>query len=227
MSTDPSTWTAVRITFAVAAASTAALLVLATPLAWWLARTRCRCRPWVEALLTLPLVLPPTVIGFYLLVALGPDGPIGGPWEAVGGPRLVFSFAGVVIGSIVFSLPFVLLPLVNAFRAIGERPLEVAATLGATRLDRFFSVALPIARPAFTTAAVMGFAHTVGEFGVVLMIGGNVPGETQVLSIALYEHVELLRYDEAHAIAGGLIAFSLLVLVFVQSRARVVPTGGA
>lgn len=224
---EASDWAAVRVTLGVAVASTAALLVLATPLAWWLARTRSRLRPWVEALATLPLVLPPTVIGFYLLVGLGPNGAFGGAWEALGGPRLVFSFAGVVIGSIVYSLPFVLLPLVNAFRAIGDRPLEAAATLGAGPFDRFFSVAIPMSRSAFVTASVLGFAHTVGEFGVVLMIGGNIPGRTQVLSIALYEHVELLRYDEAHALAGGLLVFSLLVLVFVHSRSRSAGEGRA
>lgn len=207
---------AVRVTLAVASTATVLLLVLCLPLAWWLARGKSRLRPAVEVVCTLPIVLPPTVIGFYLLWLLGPGGPIGALWEAAGGPRLVFSFPGLVIGSVVYSLPFVLLPLVAVFRQMGRRSLEVAATLGAGPLDRFLNVALPAARPALVQAAVLGFAHTVGEFGVVLMIGGNIPGRTQVLSIALYERVERLDYAAAHRLAAGLLVFSIAVLALVR-----------
>ena len=174
----------------------------------------------VDALVALPLVLPPTVLGFYLLFLLGPEGPIGGAWEALGGPRLVFSFAGLVVGSTVFSLPFVVQPLKNAFVAVGERPLEVAASLGAGPVDRFFSVVVPMTRPAFVTAATLGFAHTVGEFGVVLMLGGNVPGETNVVSIAIYERVERLDYAAAHWMAAILLLFSFVVVLLVQLGPR-------
>ncbi|OQX41304.1 MAG: molybdenum ABC transporter permease subunit, partial [Candidatus Sedimenticola endophacoides] len=185
---------ALWVTLKLALTTTLVLLLGGTPLAWWLARTRTRMKPAIEAVLALPLVLPPTVIGFYLLIALGPNGPIGGAMRWLGGPSPAFTFSGLVIGSVIYSLPFVVQPLHNAFSAIGERPLEVAATLRASPRDRFFSVVLPLARPGFITAAVLGFAHTVGEFGVVLMIGGNIPGETQVLSIAIYDHVEALEY---------------------------------
>jgi len=208
---------AVLLTVELAAVATAVLLLLGTPLAWWLARTRSPLRAPVEALVALPLVLPPTVLGFYLLVLLGPLGPVGGAWEALGGDRLVFSFPGLVVGSVLYSLPFVVQPLQNAFTAIGTRPLEVAATLGAPPLDRFLSVALPLARPGFLTAAVLAFAHTVGEFGVVLMIGGSIPGRTQVVSIAIYEHVEALEYGAAHVLAGGMLAFSFAVLLMVYA----------
>jgi molybdate transport system permease protein len=204
------------LSFELAAVTTLVLLAGGTPLAWWLARTRARVRPLVDALVGMPLVLPPTVLGFYLLFLLGPNGPIGGLWESLGGQRLVFSFAGLVVGSVVFSLPFVVQPLKNAFAAIGERPLEVAATLGAGPLDRFCSVVVPAVLPSFATAATLGFAHTVGEFGVVLMIGGNVPGQTNVASIAIYDRVERMDYGEAHALAAILLGFSFAVLVAVQ-----------
>ncbi len=211
---------AVRVTAELAAVTTGLLLVAGTPLAWWLAHTRRRFRPVVEAVVALPLVLPPTVLGFYLLVLLGPRGPVGGPWEALGGPRLVFSFPGLVVGSMLYSLPFVVQPLQNAFTAVGRRPLEVAATLGAGPLDRFLTVALPLARPGFLTAATLAFAHTVGEFGVVLMVGGSVPGRTRVVSIAVFEHVEALDYASAHVLAGGMLAFAFLVLVAVYAFNR-------
>jgi molybdate transport system permease protein len=211
---------ALRITLALAAVSTLILLVLGTPLAWWLSRTRWRGKFFIEAMVALPLVLPPTVLGFYLLIALGPRGPIGGLMEALGGRPLAFTFTGLVVGSVVYSLPFVVQPLQDAFTAVGQRPLDVAATLRAAPLDRFKSVVLPLARPGFITAAVLGFAHTIGEFGVVLMIGGNIPGETQVLSIAIYDHVEALEYGRAHWLAGGLLVLSFVMLVAVYAFNR-------
>ena len=189
--------------------------MLGTPLAWWLARTQWRFKFLLEAVIALPLVLPPTVLGFYLLVTLGPHGPVGGMMEKLGGQSLAFTFTGLVIGSIIYSMPFVVQPLQDAFAAVGRRPLEVAATLRASPLDRFFTVAIPLARPGFLTALVLGFAHTVGEFGVVLMIGGNIPGQTQVLSIAIYDHVESLEYAQAHWLSGGLLLLSFLMLVSV------------
>jgi molybdate transport system permease protein len=203
-----------------AAVTTGVLLVLGTPLAWWLARTGSRLRAPIEALVAMPLVLPPTVLGFYLLLALGPDGPIGGVWRELGGGPLVFSFAGLVVGSVIYSLPFVVQPLQASFETIGRTPLEVAATLGAGPVDRFFSVAVPLARRGFVTAATLGFAHTLGEFGVVLMIGGNIPGRTRVVSIAIYDHVETLNYSEAHLLASVLLVFSFVVLlgVFIVNR---------
>jgi molybdate transport system permease protein len=170
--------------------------------------------------IALPLVLPPTVLGFYLLIALGPDGPVGGLMQAFGGTPLAFTFTGLVIGSVFYSMPFVIQPLQNAFTAIGREPMEVAATLRAAPLDRFFSVAVPLARPGFLTAAVLGFAHTLGEFGVVLMIGGNIPGETQVVSIAIYDHVESLEYTQAHWLSGGLLLLSFLLLVSIYAFNR-------
>ncbi|MEW7976229.1 MAG: molybdate ABC transporter permease subunit [Candidatus Sedimenticola endophacoides] len=211
---------ALWVTLKLALTTTLVLLLGGTPLAWWLARTRTLMKPAIEAVLALPLVLPPTVIGFYLLIALGPNGPIGGAMRWLGGPSPAFTFSGLVIGSVIYSLPFVVQPLHNAFSAIGERPLEVAATLRASPRDRFFSVVLPLARPGFITAAVLGFAHTVGEFGVVLMIGGNIPGETQVLSIAIYDHVEALEYTQAHWLSGGLLLFSFLMLIGVYAVNR-------
>ena len=196
-----------------AAVTTLVLLVVGTPLAWWLAHSKSGARRVVDTLVAMPLVLPPTVLGFYLLFLLGPNGPVGWLWEALGGPRLIFSFPGLVVGSTVFSLPFVVQPLKNAFASIGRRPLEVAASLGARPADRFFTVAVPMARPGFITAATLGFAHTVGEFGVVLMIGGNVPGETNVVSIAIYDHVERLEYGHAHVLAGVLVLFAFVVLL--------------
>ncbi|MBX6365727.1 MAG: molybdate ABC transporter permease subunit [Gemmatimonadetes bacterium] len=216
----PSDWQAVLVTLRLATVTTLVLLVVATPLAWWLARTRSWLRAPVEALAGLPLVLPPTVLGFYVLWALGPLGPIGRVWERLGGDRLVFSFRGLVIGSVLYGLPFAVQPLRNAFGAIGERPLEVAATLRASPLDRFLTIALPLARPGILTAATLAFAHTVGEFGVVLMIGGNIPGRTQVVSVAVYNHVEALEYAPAHVLSAGLLAFSFAVLLVVYTLGR-------
>jgi molybdate transport system permease protein len=177
-------------------------------------------RPFVEALCALPLILPPTVLGFYLLYGLGPRGPVGSLWEGLGGPRLVFSFPGLVIGSVLFSLPFVVQPLQTAFSAVGNGPLEAAATLRAGPLDRFLTVVVPLAKRGFLTATILGFAHTVGEFGVVLMIGGNIPGRTKVLSIAIYDHVEAMEYAQAHWLAAGLLVFSFLVLLPVYALQR-------
>ncbi len=212
---------AVWLTFRLAVVTTAILLVIATPLAWWLARTGSRWRAPVIALVALPVVLPPTVLGFYLLVAMGPNGPIGALTRFLGAGLLPFTFAGLVVGSTIYSLPFVVQPLQVAFSGIGRRPLEAAATLGAGPWDRFFNVALPLARPGYVLAAALGFAHTVGEFGVVLMIGGNIPGRTRTAAVQIYDHVEALRYGQAHALAGGLIAFSFLtVLLLVAADQR-------
>ncbi|MCD1644847.1 molybdate ABC transporter permease subunit [Aurantimonas coralicida] len=202
-------WTPILLTVQLAAATTVILLVLGTPLAWWLARSAARWKEIVGTLVALPLVLPPTVLGFYLLIALGPEG-LGG---LLGLRTLAFSFEGLVIGSVIYSMPFVVQPIRNAFEAIGDRPLEVAATLRASPLDRFRTIALPLALPGFLTGAVLGFAHTVGEFGVVLMIGGSIPGETKVLSVAIYDYVETLRWAEAHVLAGGMLVFSFLVIL--------------
>ena len=211
---------ALAITLKLAFLSTAVLLLLGTPLAWWLAHTHWRFKFLLEAIVALPLVLPPTVLGFYLLLTLGPHGPVGGLLESLGGGPLAFTFTGLVIGSVIYSMPFVVQPIQDAFVAIGRRPLEVAATLGASPLDRFFTVALPLARPGFLTAAVLGFAHTLGEFGVVLMIGGNIPGETRVASIAIYDHVEGLEYTHAHWLSGSLLLMSFLLLVTVYGLNR-------
>ena len=207
--------TAITLTLKLAAVTTLALMVIGTPLAWWLTHTHARLRAAVTALVSLPLVLPPTVLGFYLLVLLGPKGLVGGWMQAAGLDTLPFTFGGLVVGSVVFSLPFAVQPLANAFAAIGARPLEVAATLRASPWDRFASVAVPLARPGFITAAVLAFAHTVGEFGVVLMLGGNIPGETRVLSVAIYDHVEALEYAEAHLLSAGLVAFAFVVLLML------------
>jgi len=212
--------TALVVTLKLATVTTFILLLIGTPLAWWLARTRWRFRFLIEAVIALPLVLPPTVLGFYLLIALGPEGPVGRLMQALGGPPLAFTFTGLVIGSVFYSMPFVIQPLQNAFSAIGREPMEVAATLRAAPLDRFFSVAVPLARPGFLTAAVLGFAHTLGEFGVVLMIGGNIPGQTQVVSIAIYDHVESLEYTQAHLLSGGLLLLSFLLLVAIYAFNR-------
>jgi molybdate transport system permease protein len=212
--------TALAITLKLAFLSTLILLLLGTPLAWWLARTRWKFKFIPEAIVALPLVLPPTVLGFYLLLVLGPHGPVGGLMEAAGGGPLAFTFTGLVIGSIIYSMPFVVQPLQDAFSAVGRRPLEVAATLGASPLDRFFTVAVPLARPGFFTAAVLGFAHTIGEFGVVLMIGGSIPGETRVASIAIYDHVEGLEYAHAHWMSATLLVLSFLMLVAVYGLNR-------
>ena len=212
--------TALAITLKLALASTLILLLVGTPLAWWLARTRWRYKFIPEALIALPLVLPPTVLGFYLLIMLGPHGPVGGLVDAAGFEPLVFTFSGLVIGSVIYSMPFVVQPLQDAFSAIGARPLEVAATLRASPLDRFFTVAVPLARPGFLTAAVLGFAHTLGEFGVVLMIGGNIPGETRVASIAIYDHVEGLEFSQAHGLSATLLVISFLLLITVYGLNR-------
>jgi len=212
--------TALVITLKLAGITTLILLLLGTPLAWWMSRTQWRFKFLLEALVALPLVLPPTVLGFYLLLLLGANGPLGGLLEALGGKSLAFTFSGLVIGSVIYSIPFVVQPLQNAFEAIGRRPLEVAATLRASPIDRFFTVAIPLARSGFLTAAVLGFAHTLGEFGVVLMIGGNIPGETQVVSIAIYDHVEGMEYENAHWLSGGLLLLSFLMLVTVYGINR-------
>jgi molybdate transport system permease protein len=211
---------AIFLTLKLAAFTTAILLTLATPLAWWLVRTQSRVRVGVEAVLALPLVLPPTVLGFYLLIAFSPANPIGAFLERMFGEKLVFSFSGLVIGSIIYSFPFAVGPLKDGFSALGKRPLEAAATLGATPWNRFLTVAIPLARPAYLTAAVLTFAHTLGEFGIVLMIGGNIPGRTQVLSTVIYNHVETLRYRDAHVLAFGLVAFSFLVLLLIYTLNR-------
>jgi molybdate transport system permease protein len=208
---------AVFLTLKLASLTTLLLLVGGTPIAWWLTTTRSYLRPWVGAVVALPLVLPPAVLGFYLLLALGPGGPVGRLTAAVGLEPLPFTFGGLLVGSTLYSMPFVVQPLENAFGAIGARPLEVAATLGAGPWDRFFTVVLPLSTAGYLSATVLGFAHTVGEFGVVLMLGGNIPGRTRVLSVALYDHVESLEYPDAHRLAGGLLCFSLLALWSLSS----------
>ncbi len=206
-------WPPIWLTIKLAGVTTVILLCIGTPLAWWLSRKRTLVRQIVGTVVALPLVLPPTVLGFYLLIALGPDGP--GGWLAswFGGRSLAFTFAGLVIGSVIYSMPFVVQPIHNAFEAIGPRPMEVAATLRASPWAAFWRVALPLARPGIVTGAVLGFAHTVGEFGVVLMIGGNIPGETRVLSVAIYDHVETLEWAKAHALAAGMLVFAFVVIV--------------
>lgn len=204
---------ALWLTLKLASLATLLLLLIGIPLAWWLTHTPSRLKRPVSAIVALPIVLPPTVIGFYFLVAMGPQGPMGQITQAMGLGLLPFTFMGLVIASVFYSLPFVVQPLQNAFEAIGKRPLEVAATLRASPLEAFFRVALPLARPGIITATVMGFAHTVGEFGVVLMIGGNIPDKTRVLSVQIYDHVEALEYTEAHWLSGGLLVFSFLVLL--------------
>ncbi|RID98029.1 molybdate ABC transporter permease subunit [Simplicispira hankyongi] len=216
---------AIGLTLRLAVTTMALLLLLCTPLAWWLARTRSRWRGPVSAVVALPLVLPPTVIGFYMLAALGPNGPLGQLTTALGLGTLPFTFWGLVLGSLIYSLPFAVQPLQGAFEAVGERPLEAAATLGAGPLDRFLTVALPLARGGFVTAAILSFAHTVGEFGVVLMLGGNIPGVTRVVSVQIYDHVEALEYAQAHWLAGGMVVFSFLVLLGLNltRRTRLLP----
>ena len=210
-------WSAIRLTLELACIVTLLLLLVGTPIAWWLATTRSRLRNAVGALVALPIVLPPTVLGFYLLIVMGPDGPVGMLTRSLGLGGLPFTFAGLVVASVFYSLPFVVQPIQNAFMAMGPRPLEVAASLRASPWDSFILVALPLARPGFLTAAVLGFAHTVGEFGVVLMIGGNIPGKTQVLSVQIYNHVEAIEYGQAHGLAAGLVVFSFLVLLLLYS----------
>ena len=209
---------AVWLTVKLAGLTTVLLLALGTPVAWWLARTPSRLKGLVDSVVTLPLVLPPAVLGFYLLVLMGPQGPVGRLTQALGLGLLPFTFAGLVVASCLYSMPFVIQPLQQAFATIGRAPMEAAATLRASPLDAFFTVALPLARPGFITAAVLGFAHTVGEFGVVLMIGGNIPGKTQVLSMAIYNHVEAMEYTNAHWLAGGMLVFSFAVLLLLNSR---------
>lgn len=217
-------WTAIWLTLRLALTVTVLLLLIGTPIAWWLARSRSRWRGPVGAVVALPLVLPPSVLGFYMLLAMGPSGPIGQLTQALGLGTLSFTFWGLVIASIFYSMPFVVQPIQNAIEALGERPLEVAATLRAGPWDRFFSVVLPQARPGFASAAILGFAHTVGEFGVILMIGGNIPGETRVVSVQIYDYVEMLEYDRAHRLAGTMLLFSFAVLLgvylFRQRRAN-------
>jgi molybdate transport system permease protein len=211
---------AVWLTLRLAAVTTLVLLLIGTPLAWWLARTRSWTKGPVGAIVALPIVLPPTVLGFYLLVAMGPAGPVGAATQSLGLGLLPFTFTGLVVGSVFYSLPFVVQPLQAAFEAVGERPLEAAATLRAGPWDRFLTVAVPLARQGFIGASVLGFAHTIGEFGIVLMIGGNIPGATKVLSVALYDHVEALDYGRAHVLAAGMLIFSFAVLLAVYGRTR-------
>lgn len=210
-------WEPVWLTLKLASVTTALLLVIGTPIAWWLARSRHWLRQPVAAIVALPLVLPPTVLGFYLLLLMGPDGVVGRLTEQLGLGLLPFTFEGLVVASVIYSLPFTVQPLQNAFQTINQQLLEVAATLRASPMDRFFSLVLPLARPGFLTAGVLTFAHTIGEFGVVLMIGGNIPGETKVLSVAIYDHVESLEYTQAHWLAAGMVAFSFVVLVSLYS----------
>lgn len=212
--------TALWITLRLAFITVLILLALGTPLAWWLANTKFRFKALVEAAVALPLVLPPTVIGFYMLVAIGPNGPIGEFMDAIGAQPLAFSFAGLVLGSVFYSLPFVVQPLQSAFSSLGKAPLEIAATLGAGPLDRFFTIVAPLTKSGYLTATVLGFAHTMGEFGVVLMIGGNIPGRTQVLSIAIYDHVEALDYTNAHWLSAALLVFSFVLLLGVYGLNR-------
>ncbi|MDB4038750.1 molybdate ABC transporter permease subunit [Candidatus Thioglobus sp.] len=211
---------ALLVTIKLASITTVILILVGTPIAWWLSQTRFKFKAVIEAIIALPLILPPTVLGFYLLMTLGTNGPIGNFLESLGGSSIAFTFTGLVVGSVIYSLPFVVQPLQNSFGSIGKQPMEVAATLGASKLDRFFTVAVPLARSGFITASVLGFAHTVGEFGVVLMIGGNIPGETGVLSIAIYDHVEAMEYGQAHVLAGGLLvlSFVMLLVVYIFNR---------
>jgi molybdate transport system permease protein len=211
------------LTLRLAAVTTAILLVLGTPIAWWLAHTRSRVKPWVEAVTALPLVLPPTVLGFYLLVLLSPKSAIGGFWLPATGTTLTFSFIGLVVASVFYSMPFTVQPLQAAFEAVGRDPLEAAQVLRAGPVDRFLTIAAPMAARGFLTAAVLSFAHTIGEFGVVLMVGGNIPGQTKVISIAIYEHVETINYASAHVLSAGLLIFSFVVLLIVYTVNRRFP----
>lgn len=205
-------WPPIRLTFTLASIATVTLLIVGTPLAWWLARSKAKWKEAVAAIVALPVVLPPTVLGFYLLILLGPQGP-GGALAGLWGARtLAFTFEALVLGSVLYSMPFVVQPIRNAFEALGERPLEVAATLRASPWDAFWSVAVPLARPGFLTGIIMGFAHTVGEFGVVLMVGGNIPGQTKVLSVAIYDYVETLQWSEAHVLAVGMLIFNFIII---------------
>ena len=216
----PEAWQAIALTIKLAALTSLLLLLIATPLAWWLSQTRSWWRTPIGALVMLPLVLPPTVLGFYILVLLGPHGWVGQLTQAVGLGVMSFSFTGLVIGSVIFSLPFAVQPIQYAFEAMGRRPMEVAATLRASPLDAFFTVALPLAAPGLLTAAVLSFAHTVGEFGVVLMVGGNIAGQTRVVSTQIYGHVEAMEYAQAHWLAAGMVVFSFAVLVALSRLKR-------
>ena len=211
---------AILLTLQLASVTTVLLLFLATPIAWWLAHSQSGWRAPIAALVALPLVLPPTVLGFYLLIALGPLGPVGQLTQWAGWGSLAFSFSGLVLGSMIYSLPFAVQPLVNAFEAMGSRPMEVAATLRADKLDAFFTVAIPLAKPGFVMAAMLSFAHTVGEFGVVLMIGGNIPDKTRVVSTQIYGHVEAMEYAQAHGLAGAMLVFSFVVLLVLSWKNR-------
>lgn len=213
-------WQPILLTLELASLTTVLLLIISTPIAWWLAQSTSRFKEVVATIVALPLVLPPTVLGFYLLIALGPDG-LGGIFGGLVGVRtFAFTFGGLVFGSILYSMPFVVQPIRNSFEAMGSRPMEVAATLRASPLDRFFTIALPLAKPGFLTGAVLGFANTVGEFGVVLMIGGNIPGKTKVLSVAIYDFVETLRWKEAHILSAGMLAFAFIVILSMSILAR-------
>jgi molybdate transport system permease protein len=220
-------WSPVRLTLALASTTTLLLLVIGTPIAWWLARSRAPWKEAVAAIVALPLVLPPTVLGFYLLIALGPNGPGGWLGGLFGLRTLAFTFEGLVVGSVIYSMPFVVQPIRNAFEAFGHRPLEVAATLRASPRDVFWTVAVPLARPGFMTGAVLGFAHTVGEFGVVLMIGGNIPGRTKVLSVAIYDYVESLQWAQAHILAAGMLLFAFVVILSMTMLEKRIARPGA
>jgi molybdate transport system permease protein len=213
----PQDWGAIWLTLKLASIVTLLLLLVGTPIAWWLSQTQSRMKSLVGAVVALPLVLPPSVLGFYMLVTMGPSGPIGHFTRMLGIGLLPFTFGGLVVASVFYSMPFVVQPIQNAFEAMGRRPLEVAATLRASPLDTFFTVALPLARPGFITAATLGFAHTIGEFGVVLMIGGNIPNVTRVVSVQIYDHVEALEYTQAHWLSGGMVLCSLLALLLLYT----------
>jgi molybdate transport system permease protein len=219
-----SDFAALWLTFKIASLSTVMMLLLGTPLAWWLARTQSRWKGFFNALVAMPLVLPPTVLGFYLLILMGPNGVVGKITESLGLGTLPFTFGGLVVASVLYSMPFVVQPLQASFSAIGRQPLEAAATLRASPLDTFFNVVLPLAKPGFLTATILGFTHTVGEFGVVLMVGGNIPGLTRVVSVQIYNHVEALEYHQAHWLAGGLLVFSFTVLLFLYSVLKTQPS---
>jgi molybdate transport system permease protein len=227
MTFDSSTLSAIKLTLQLASLTTVLLLLIATPIAWWLSKTTSWLRKPVGAIVALPLVLPPTVLGFYLLVALGPNGPIGIFTNTIGWGYLSFSFTGLVIGSIIYSLPFAVQPLQHAFENMSARPMEVAATLRASPIDAFLHVAIPLAKPGFYTAAILSFAHTIGEFGVVLMIGGNIPEQTRVVSTQIYGYVEAMQYTQAHALSAALLIFSFVILLgmslFKQRTLRVMP----
>lgn len=216
-------FSAIRLTLELATLTTVLLLIVGTPIAWWLARTQSRLKGLIGAVVALPLVLPPTVIGFYLLVLSGPHGPVGQITQSLGLGTLPFTFTGLVVASVFYSMPFVVQPLQNAFESIGERPLEVAATLRANPWDCFFTVVLPMARPSFITASILGFAHTVGEFGVVLMMGGSIPDKTRTVSVQIFDHVEAMEYAQAHWLAGGMVVFSFIVLLALYSSRRFKP----